>query len=76
MAPDVLVLRNAMDSTTRTYIGVVSDPDMDDSDELVALAYDGSQFDQMMPGEHELYEVGQSRATSVTADHLEDPYNA
>jgi len=89
MAPDVLVLRNAMDSATRTHIGIVSDPDTDDSDraergsesetkstdpdELVELAYENSEFDQIMPGGYKLYEVGESCATSVTADHLEAP---
>jgi len=73
MAPDVLVLRNAMDSATRTHIGIVSDPDTDDPDELVELAYENSEFDQIMPGGYKLYEVGESCATSVTADHLEAP---
>jgi len=73
MAPDVLVLRNAMDSATRTHIGIVSDPDTDDADELVKQAYENSEFDQIMPGGYELHEVGASCATSFDASNLEAP---
>jgi hypothetical protein len=73
MAPDVLVLRNAMDSAARTRIGIVSDPDTDDPDMVVEQAYEESQFDAIMPGEHELYGVVESCTTNCRADHLEAP---
>lgn len=70
---EILVLRDGTSSASRTKIGVVTDPDSSDPDDIVQTAIEQSDFTDVLPGSYELYLINGQSETTFNADHLEAP---